>query len=848
MFFLALRTLRARKGGFAGAFVALVCAAALVTACGALLETGLRGDIRIERYAGTDTVVTADQNLHWTKHKKGKTKTKSKPLTERAWLDAAAVGKLRAVPGIEAVVPELTFSAHVLTPGGRALDTDGNAWGHAWESARLTPFTLRAGRAPAATGEVVLDADLARRAGVRVGGTVTVQAGRAPGAYRVVGIAAPPGRDALARQASVFFADADARELAGHPGQVASVGLFTAPGANPGTVRAAAREALAGTGAQLRTGTDRGPAEFPAAAKARVTLVSLGGALGGTSLLVAILVVVGTFALSIQQRRREIALLRAIGATPRQIRRMVGREALVVGLIAGALGAFAGLGLARWLHGRFVAFGALPDTLALKLSPIPLIGAVLLTLLAAWTAARVSVRRAARVRPTEALADAAIERPRLGIGRTIGGVVAALGYGVLLLVLSTLDTEPKSTPVTFLTVILAAVAIALLGPLLARAGVAVLGLLVGRLSPISGFLAARNARAAAERVAAVVTPLSLAVAMASTILFTQTTASHAAAEQAKAGTLASYSLVAGPGVPGRAAEAVRAVPGVEVATEVLHTLVRAGQDKFPAQGVTPQGVWRTLDPKTRSGSFAALADGTVAVSELAARTKGVGVGADLRITMGDGVEVTLKVIAVYERGLGFGDLTLPHAVVAAHVDRPAAEAVLVSGTAAAALSRESLQRAVGEFPGVRVLDRGEVEQARREQAGTQAQVNYVAMGLIIAFTGIAVVNTLVMATSARRREFALLQLVGTTRRQVMRMLRWETGAVVLLAAVLGSVVAYATLTAYSVGMTASASPYAPPLTYAAVLVAATGLAFVATVLPARVALRGNPADTMGLRD
>ncbi|MFI1386595.1 ABC transporter permease [Embleya sp. NPDC020886] len=845
MLFLALRTLRARKGGFAGAFVALVCAAALVTACGALLETGLRGDIRIERYAGTDTVVTADQNLHWTKHKKGKTKTKSKPLTERAWLDATAVDTLRAIPGAE-VVPELTFSAHVLTAGGRSLDTDGNAWGHAWESARLTPFALREGRAPTAAGEVVLDADLARRADVRVGGTVTVQAGRAPGGYRVVGIAAPPGRDALARQASVFFADVDARRLAGHPGQVASVGLFAAPGADPGTVRAAARKALAGTGAQVRTGTDRGPAEFPAATKARVTLVSLGGALGGTSLLVAILVVVGTFALSIQQRRREIALLRAIGATPRQIRRMVGREALVVGLIAGALGAFAGLGLARWLHGRFVAFGAMPDTLALKLSPIPLIGAVLLTLLAAWTAARVSVRRAARVRPTEALADAAIERPGLGVARTIGGVLAALGYGVLLLVLSTLDTEPKSTPVTFLTVILAAVAIALLGPLLARAATAVLGLVVGRLSPISGFLAARNARAAAERVAAVVTPLSLAVAMASTILFTQTTASHAAGEQVKAGTLASYTLVAKPGVPGRAAEAARAVPGVEVVTEVLHTLVRAGRDKFAAQGVTPQGVQRTLDPKTRSGSFAALADGTVAVSELAARTKGVGVGDDLRITMGDGVVVTLKVVAVYERGLGFGDLTLPHAVVAAHVDRPAAEAVLVSGTAA--LVRESLQRALGEFPGVRVLDRGEVEQARRDRAGTQAQVNYVAMGLIIAFTGIAVVNTLVMATSARRREFALLQLVGTTRRQVLRMLRWETGAVVLLAAVLGSLVAYATLTAYSVGMTASAAPYAPPLTYAAVLVAATGLAFVATVVPGRVALRGNPADTMGLRD
>ncbi|WP_406290761.1 ABC transporter permease [Embleya sp. NBC_00896] len=847
MFFLALRTLRARKGGFVGAFVALVCAAALVTACGALLETGLRGEIRIERYAGTDTVVTADQNLHWTKHKKGKTKVKSKPLTERAWLDQAAVERLRAIPGVAAAVPELTFPAHVLTAGGHALESGGNAWGHAWESAELTPFTLRAGRAPTAPDEIVLDADLARRARVEVGGTVTVQSTQAPGSYRVVGVAAPHGRDGLARQATVFFAGGEARRLAGHPGQVAAVGLRTAPGADTAAVRTAARAALAGTGAQVRTGTDRGPAEFPAAAKARVGLISLGGALGGTSLLIAILVVVGTFALSIQQRRREIALLRAIGATPRQVRRMVGREALVVGLLAGALGAFAGLGLARWLHGRFVSFGALPDTLALKLTPIPMIGAALLTLLAAWAAARVSVRRAARVRPSEAMAESVIERSRLGLGRTIAGVIALAGYVVLLLVLRTLDTEPKSTPVTFVTVVLAAVAIALLGPVLARAGTAVLGAVVGRLSPVSGFLAARNARAAAERVAAVVTPLSLAVAMASTILFTQSTTSHAAQNQAADGTLASYTLAAGdPGVPGAAAQAARAVPGVEVVTEVVHTMVRAGKDKFAAQGVTPQGLDRSLDLRTSAGSLAGMTDGTVAVSDLAAKTKGVGVGDELKVTMGDGVVVPLRVVAVYERGLGFGDLTLPHAVAAAHVDRPSADAVLISGTPA--LDRAALRKALGGFPGVRVLDRGEVEQARKERAGTQAQVNYVGMGLIIAFTGIAVVNTLVMATSARRREFALLQLVGTTRRQVMRMLRWETGAVVLLATGLGTAVAFATLTAYSVGMTGSAAPYAPPLTYAAVVLTAAALALVSTVLPARLALRGNPADTMGLRD
>src|SRR5262249_41405965 len=130
MSWLALRTLRARKGGFAGALLALMCAAALITACAALLETGLRGGIRVERLAHGDVVVAADQNLHWTTHTNGKTKTKSKPLTERAWLAEDGAARLDGIPGVAAVVPELTFPAHVLVGAGRPLDTDGNAWGH----------------------------------------------------------------------------------------------------------------------------------------------------------------------------------------------------------------------------------------------------------------------------------------------------------------------------------------------------------------------------------------------------------------------------------------------------------------------------------------------------------------------------------------------------------------------------------------------------------------------------------------------------------------------------------------------------------------------------------------------
>ncbi|MFF9350148.1 FtsX-like permease family protein [Streptomyces sp. NPDC014734] len=838
MLTLALSTLRARKGAFAGAFVALMFAAALVTACGALLDTGLRGTIPTERYAGTPVLVTADQELHWTKVKKGKTKEKSKPLTERAWLDEdpALLKKLADVPGVREVVTELTFPAQVMGPEGPL--GEGASWGHAWGSARLTPFALREGRAPAGPDEIVADAG----SGLRTGARVTVQSTGAPAVYRVVGVAAPTGRDALPRQSTLFFSEKEARRLAGHPGQVSALGLLTSAGAATGDVHDRVVAALSGTPLKARSGEGRGSVEFIDADKARISLISLGGAMGGTSLLVALLVVAGTFALSVQQRARELALLRAVGATPRQLRRMVGREAMVVGLLAGVPGACAGLVLARWMYGRFVEVGALPDTLELTLSVFPPVVAVLATLLAAWGAARVSARRPARVRPTEGLAEAALTVRRQGPGRVVGGVLAAVGYVVLVLVLPGLETDAAATPVTFFSVILATGAIALLGPSIAGLATGVMGWVVQRVSPASGFLASRNARTDLRRIAAVVTPLSLAVAMASTILFTQTTTSHAAGEQAESGTKAPYVLAAsGPGVPSGAAQAVRGrLPGA-TATEVIRTTVRIGQDKFSAQGVSSRDLTRTVDPGVTSGTLATMSGDTVALSDLAARTRHARLQDRVTVTLGDGAKKELKVSAIYERGLGFGDVLLPHRLVAEHVDNPLSSSVLVAGVP----GRDELAAALSGFPAVRVLDRADVEAARRGQDGAQAQVNYIAMGLVIAFTGVAVVNTLVMATSARRREFALLRMIGATGRQVRVMLRWETLMVGLLAIGLGTLVTCATLTAYSLGMTGQATPYAPPLSFAFVVAAAAALAFLSTALPARAAQRADRSGPGG---
>lgn len=500
----ALKTVRARKAGFLGAFVALMCAAALMTACGTLLDTGLRGSVRTERYAAAPIVVSADQNVHQTtvKHKKGKTKVKhkAKPVAERAWLPAGIAGTLSATPGVTRVIPELTFLAEPLTANG----TGGrSAYGHAWESAALTPYRLTAGTAPTADSDVVVDGYLAGRAHLEPGDRLSVQSTRAPRTYRVSGVATPA--TSVTHQTSLFFSAAEASRLAARPGQVTAFGVIPAAGTDPGRLRDAVAAALHGTGAQVSTGGARGPVEFLDAAAARVKLVSIGGAMGGTSLLVAVLVVVGTFALSVQQRLRELALLRAIAATSGQIRKLLGREALIVGATAGTAGALLGLPLGDWLYARFTAAGAVPTTLQHTSGFVPPLAGLAVTLLGAWAAARIASRRVARIHPAEALTEARTETTRLSYGRLLAGLLLLAGGGVLVALLSSLHTEPASTPVTFLAVVVLSTAVALLGPLLVKAAAL---LLAGplRWSGPGGRLATANLRGNATRMASVVTP------------------------------------------------------------------------------------------------------------------------------------------------------------------------------------------------------------------------------------------------------------------------------------------------------------------------------------------------------
>jgi putative ABC transport system permease protein len=241
-----------------------------------------------------------------------------------------------AVPGVDRAVGDVSVPVDLVPVGEPGV-------GHGWSSAALTPFSLRDGTPPDTADEVVLDAELARRAGVRVGGGIGLALASGRATYTVTGIAAPPGADRLGRQSVLFFSDSQARRLSGHPDQVAAIGVLARPGTDPDALAGRIRSALSGMELRTYTGGARGDAEFLEVGEARARLVVLSLILTGTAIMIVLLVVASTLALSIQQRRREFALLRAVAASPRQIRRMVGAEVLLVAGSATLIGTLAAI-------------------------------------------------------------------------------------------------------------------------------------------------------------------------------------------------------------------------------------------------------------------------------------------------------------------------------------------------------------------------------------------------------------------------------------------------------------------------------------------------------------------------
>ncbi|MEV0492202.1 ABC transporter permease [Streptomyces atratus] len=822
--FLARRSLTAHRRAWAAVFAATAAAAALIGAFALVLGSLLPARPPVERYAGADAVVAADQKVSYTAKPWGsEPKTATAYLQERARLDRSVVAKAAAADGVAKAVADDSVP---LTVGGGT-----GAVGRSWPSAALTPYELSSGRAPRTAEEVVVDRALAPAA-TKMGSTVKLRVDGAARPYTISGVADAGSRGGAP---AVFFTEARLTALAGHPGTVDAVGIVARDGVSPGALRDSLGDALpdrtdTGRGIRVLTGSARGEAEQLDALGGRGDLLALLGSITGTVLMVALLVLSTTVSQAVHQRSGELALLRAVGATPRQLRSAVGRE---VSRVAGAAVVLGGAGA--------VPLGLLMRSL-LTTDPLPLPVPLWLPLAAAVAAAVVvagsarpvsllAARSITGMRPAAALSAARAPEPdepgrlRTGAGMLlavagVGSAGAAMAQG------GQAAAVAASGAATSLVI-----AVALLGPWIAQAATRVLGAPLRRTGGVSGFLAAKSAAAHHRRLGVAITPIVLVVAFVCVQLTAGATLERAADRQAAAALRADLVVTAPAGLPGDAAAAVRKAPGVAAATGVLRSSVVLAHremgdpklDRYPVLGVTAGELSGTVDPGVTSGDLAALTGrSTVAVGKDRADELGVGVGDRVRLRLGDGSTTGLRVVAVYERALGLGEFMLPREALTEHVSAARDARILVRSEAGPAAA--SVRRAVAPYAGaqVRAATADDIRITRASSEEDDALI-VIGVGVIGGFALLAVVSTLTLITVGRRREFRLLRLVGAGRRQVTRMLFLETGLVAVTGLTIGMAVAAIPLTAFAVSA-AGTVPYMEPVRYGvlagAVLVAA----------------------------
>src|SRR4051812_29372506 len=582
---LALLSGRGRLGTYIGALVALAAASVLTTAWGMQLESVLHGHPPVERYAGAAAVVTGQQ-IVGADH--------DVPLDERARVSSALTSRLEAVPGVRAAIGDVSVPVRL---------GDREAVAHGWASAALAPYTLTAGRPPAGPGEVV--------AGYRakLGARVSLASTEPARTVTVVGVARP--QHPVSQEKAIFVTDAEAEQLGGHPGRVDAIGVLRGPGFDASRLRGAAG------GAQVLTGSARGNAEHPELQKARITLIPVTAAFAGLALFIAMFVVTSTMGLSIQQREREIALLRAVAATPRQIRRMIGWEAALVGLIGSAAGVWPGMLLGEELGHALVRHGIVPASFTVHADWMPAAAAVAGGVVIALLATLAAGRRAARVRPTLALSDAAVEPRLIGPGRLVGGLLALAGAVPLFLVSTTTHVSETAAATSEMTAIMLVLAVGFLGPIVARLGAKLVGPPLAALSPVGGFLASSNLGAATRRFSSASTPLVLSVAMSCTLLFSSTTIDHAVSQERHAGMSGELAVTSsGPGLPPAALADVRATSGVDSAVALTSTTLGpslgVSDDVIPAQ-ILDGGRGGGLDAGVTAGSLTALTGDAIAL-------------------------------------------------------------------------------------------------------------------------------------------------------------------------------------------------------------------------------------------
>jgi putative ABC transport system permease protein len=635
-------------------------------------------------------------------------------------------------------------------------------------------------------------------------------------------------------------------------GTVDAIGVVGEPGTDVDQLRERIDAVLDGETSTL-VGDERGRAELRDATATSVNVVSLAGVFSAFALLVSIFGVASMLGLSIAQRQQELALLRAIGATPRQVRRLVFRETLVLSLIATAAAYFPGQLLGRVVFDFLAEQGIATAGVAFHQGWIPSVAAMVVAILAALGGALGAGRRAARTNPSQALAEASLDdRPMGGGWRVLAGLLF-VGAGVALTIVTVAVLSGPLAPATAApAVIVFTIGLALLSPVLAKVMIFVVQWPVRALGGLTGDLAVLNARGRTSRLAAVMGPVILLTGVSTGMLYLQTT-NDAADEEAFANSIAADAVVtAEDRVDPRLVEEINQLPGVAGASEYVSSVgfVESPDDVSPMgegwnlQGVTAESAAVSTPVDVSAGALTDLHGATVAIEDGHAGTLGVGVGDAITLRMGDNTFLDVQVAALFTAADDYDTLLLPAETLAAHTTDGFPRRILVSaqdGTDPEGLVAD-LTELTAAKDGLTVADREVLFDEYEDQKKTASYAIYIMVLMLVGYSAITMINTLVSSTSARQREFGLQRLVGSTRRQVMQMVGIEAAIVAVSGLALGTTAAMGILVPVSLKRLGSVIPAGSPLIYAAIVGLVILLTLGATLLSAWRATRGRPAE------
>ncbi|HLI02040.1 MAG TPA: FtsX-like permease family protein [Acidimicrobiales bacterium] len=827
-------TLRHRPGPLVGTFVALIAAAVVVTIGLTLGRVGGSLVVPTQRLAGAAAVISGHPKIAITTGHGDSASTDHIPLNAYRRLPASLSQSFGAVPGVAAAVPDVSVPVALQGPGGR-IDRgakDKPLTAHGWSSAVLTPFTLARGHTPGSARQIVVGSGVARMMRLRVGDTVRL-VGRATAPLHVVGIAGTRTSNPAADW-TVFLSDTAATALYAHPGQADLIGILRRPGTPAAALDARLREVARAHGVTASFGNARGAIENLADADEGSTLTQVAVSAGTDLSLIALFVVAGAVALSVAQRSRTIALLRAVGATPGQVRRMLALELGVTGMVAGLVGYFPGVWVTDRMLRGMAAHQLVPPGTRAPVSWLSLVIVVAAGVVVAELSGYVASRRAGRLAPSAAMAEAVGDRRWPGATRTVGGAVCLAGglTAVGLVWLQRMSATQQLSD-TLLALLAFLASLALLGPLLVAAAEWLLRRPLRALSPVAGRLALAEVRVRPRRMASAVMAVGLAVAFGGAIYSLDGTQTHAGVTQGPQRLAANEVVTApGPGLSPTAVERVRATPGVSAAVGITPTTIylpEAGDETTSAVGVTSGSLDDVLHLDVTSGSLAHFGPGDIALSRLETGSGAINVRIGQRVTahLADGTRYRARVVAVYDRSVGFADAIVPAgAAGGGHLGTDAVGEVLVRTSAPARLAALDAR-----YPGAVAAGRTAVNAQDQKLAEQGSYINDLALWILLALAGVTVVNTLVVTTLDRREVVHLLSRVGTTGRQLLAATAWQAVVLGAIGIVFGAAAGGAAVTGAVHALTGNWRPYVPLPTVIGMVAGVAALTLAATVGP-----------------